>query len=183
MKALTAISRGIDALNEKIGKLVGFFVLAMVAIGAFNSVARYLGRFTETQLSSNAFLEGQWYLFSLLFLLGAGYTLRRDEHVRVDVFYGRLSKKNKAIIDLLGGLLFLLPFCVFALLVSWSSVANSWAVWEQSPDPGGLPRWPIKSMILVSFVLLFFQGISEVIKRIRVLRGDDAGDLVQKEDP
>jgi len=172
MRTLTAISRGIDAMNERVGKLVGFLVLAMVGIGAFNSLARYLGRFTETQLSSNAFLEGQWYLFSLLFLLGAGYTLRRDEHVRVDVFYGRLSTRNKALIDLVGGLLFLLPFCVFALWVSWPSVSNSWSVWEQSPDPGGLPRWPIKTMILVSFVLLFLQGISEVIKRIRVLRGD-----------
>ena len=182
MKALTAISRGIDALNERVGQLVGFLVLAMVSLGAFNSLARYLGRFTETQLSSNAFLEGQWYLFSLLFLLGAGYTLKRNEHVRVDVFYGRLSGRNKAWIDLVGGLLFLLPFCVFALWVSFGTVANSWSVWELSPDPGGLPRWPIKSMILVSFVLLFLQGISEIIKRVQFLRSGD-GTLVQKDPP
>ena len=183
MKALSAISRGIDAVNERIGKLVGFLVLVMVAIGAFNALARYFGRFTETQLSSNAFLEGQWYLFSLLFLLGAGYTLERDEHVRVDVFYGRLSTKAKAWIDLIGGLLFLLPFCVFAFWVSLPSIESSWSVLEQSPDPGGLPRWPIKSMILVSFVLLFLQGISEVIKRLRVLTGHAAMDLVQEDEP
>ena len=169
---MLAISRGIDRMNTWIGKGASLLVLAMVALGAFNAIARYSGRFIEVQLSSNAFIELQWYLFSLLFLLGAGWTLKKDQHVRVDVLFGRLKPRAQAWIDLVGALLFLLPFCVFALWVSFPSVQNSWAVWEQSPDPGGLPRWPLKSMILVSFALLLLQGISELIKRIGRLRGD-----------
>ncbi len=172
MKLLVRLSGAIDRLNTWIGESASLLVLAMVGLGAFNAVARYSGRFIEVQLSSNAFIEGQWYLFSLLFLLGAGYTLQRDQHVRVDVLYGRLGPRAQAWIDLVGALLFLLPFCAFALWSSFPSVQNSWSVWEQSPDPGGLPRWPLKSMILVSFGLLFLQGISELIKRIGRLRGD-----------
>ncbi|MCP4807557.1 MAG: TRAP transporter small permease subunit [Proteobacteria bacterium] len=172
MTALLRVSRWIDGLSELVGKLVGVLVLGMVCLGAFNALARYASRFMDANLSSNAFIEGQWYLFSLVFLLGAGATLARDQHVRVDVFYGRLSPKKKAWIDLLGTILFLLPFCGFALYVSVGTVMDSWAVWEVSPDPGGLPRWPIKTMILVSFTLLGIQGVSELIKRIAVLTGD-----------
>lgn len=161
----------IDRLSEAIGRAVGLLVLGMVLLGAFNALARYAGRFTDTNLSSNAFIEGQWYLFSLVFLLGAAATLARDQHVRVDVLYGRLSLRGKAWIDLLGSVLFLLPFCAFALYVSFGTVASSWEVWETSPDPGGLPRWPIKTMILVSFGLLAIQGVSEFIKRLAVLTG------------
>lgn len=171
MNLLLTISGGIDRLNTWIGKAASLLVLLMVALGAFNAIARYAGRFIEVQLSSNAFIELQWYLFSLLFLLAAGWTLKKDQHVRVDVLYGRLSSRAQAWIDLVGAILFLLPFCVFALWVSFPSVQNSWAVWEQSPDPGGLPRWPLKSMILVSFGLLLLQGISELIKRIGRLSG------------
>ncbi len=169
MSALLALSRAIDWLNEQIGRLVGGLVLLMVGFGAFNAIARYTGRFTETQLSSNAFIELQWYLFSLVFLLGAAYTLRRDQHVRVDVLYGRLSKRAKALIDLVGTLVFLIPFCVFALWVSFPTVSNSWAVLELSPDPGGLPRYPIKTAILVSFALLLLQSISELIKKLEIV--------------
>ena len=137
MSALLRISAAIDWLNEQIGKMVGVLVLAMVGFGAFNALARYAGRFTETQLSSNTFIELQWYLFSLIFLLGAAYTLKRDQHVRVDVLYGRLGPRAKAGVDLAGTVLFLIPFCVFALWVSFPTVKNSWAVWEVSPDPGG----------------------------------------------
>jgi len=169
LSALLALSRAIDWLNEQIGRLVGGLVLLMVGFGAFNAIARYAGRFTETQLSSNAFIELQWYLFSLVFLLGAAYTLRRDQHVRVDVLYGRLSKRGKALIDLVGTLAFLIPFCLFALWVSFPTVSNSWAVLEVSPDPGGLPRYPIKTAILVSFALLLLQSISELIKKLEVV--------------
>ena len=164
-------SRLIDGLSEKVGRLVAVLVLVMVLLGAFNALARYIGRFTETQLASNAYIEGQWYLFSLVFLLGAAYTLKRDQHVRVDVFYGRLSKRGKAWVDFLGALLFLLPFCVFSIWACWPSVQSSWQVLEVSPDPGGLPRYPIKSMILVCFTLLFVQGISEAIKQAAALFG------------
>lgn len=163
--------RRIDALNERIGKAVGWLVLAMVLIGAYNAVARYLGRWIGVNLSSNAYLESQWYLFSLVFLLGAAYTLKHNEHVRVDVLYGRLSTRGRAWIDLIGTLVFLLPFSVFALAVSWPSVHNSWRVLEVSADPGGLPRYPIKTMILVAFCLLIVQGIAEVVRNVAVLRG------------
>lgn len=142
----------------------------MVLIGAYNALARYIDRFSGWGLSSNTYIELQWYLFSVLFLLGAAYTLKHDSHVRVDVFYGRLSARGKAWINLVGTLLFLFPFCVLMLVMSWSSVANSWAVWEMSPDPGGLPRYPIKTIIPIAFVLLILQGVSMLIHQIAILR-------------
>lgn len=163
----------IDGISERSGRLVGWLTLAMVAIGAFNAVARYAGKTIGINLSSNAYIEGQWYLFSLIFLLGAAHTLQRDQHVRVDVLYGRLSKRSKAKIDLAGTILFLIPFCIFGLVICFPTVKNSWAVREVSPDPGGLPRYPIKSMMLVCFGLLLFQSISELFKRIETIRGGD----------
>lgn len=171
MKVWLRMARTIDGLNERMGRLAGWLTLAMVLIGAYNAVVRYLGRFFETNLSSNVYIELQWYLFSLVFLLGAAYTFRRGAHVRVDLLYGRLDERGKAWVDLVGTLVMMLPFTIFCLWVSWPSVRNSWAVREVSPDPGGLARYPIKSMILVAFVLLIAQGISELIQRIAVLRG------------
>lgn len=171
MNLLLRVSRLIDRLNDALGRGVSWLALAMVLLGAFNAVARWLGRFVGRDLSSNAYLEGQWYLFSLLFLLGAAWVLREDRHVRVDVLYGRLSERGKAWVDLAGGLIFLLPFCAFALVVSFPSVANSVAILEVSADPGGLPRWPLKAMLLVSFGLLALQGSSEIVKRVAFLRG------------
>jgi TRAP-type mannitol/chloroaromatic compound transport system permease small subunit len=142
----------------------------MVLIGAYNAVARYLDRFTGWGLSSNTYIELQWYLFSLVFLLGAAYTLKHDSHVRVDVLYGRLSARNKAWVNLLGVVLFLFPFCLLMLIMSWSSVQNSWSVMEMSPDPGGLPRYPIKTVIPIAFILLMFQGVSMLVAQIDVLR-------------
>ncbi len=171
MKRLLLLSRLIDGLSDRVGRGASWLALAMVLLGAFNAVARWIGRFVGHDFSSNAYLEGQWYLFSLLFLLGAAWALREDRHVRVDVLYGRLSDRGKAWIDLAGGLVFLLPFCVFALVVSWPSVFSSIAILEVSPDPGGLPRWPLKAMLLVSFALLGLQGVSEIIKRVAFLSG------------
>lgn len=163
--------RAIDRVSELTGQAVLWLVGVMVVLGAFNAVARYVTRWTDVSLSSNAYIEAQWYLFSIVFLLGAAYALRHDAHVRVDVFYGRLSPRGKAWVDLAGTVLFLLPFCVFMLVVSWPSVAASWRVREVSPDPGGLPRYPIKALILVAFALLLLQGVAEALKRVRVLRG------------
>ena len=171
---LPAMVRAVDAVSEWTGHTVRWLVAVMVGVGAFNAVARYLGRWTGTSLSSNAYIELQWYLFSLVFLLGASYALKHDAHVRVDVLYGRLSPRGRAWIDLLGTLLFLIPFSVFMLAASWPSVAASWRVREVSPDPGGLPRYPIKAVILVAFVLLIAQGVAEAAKRVRVLRGAPA---------
>ncbi len=167
---LKSVASSIDQFNERVGKVVYWLTLIMVMIGAYNAIARYFDRYTGWGLSSNTYIELQWYLFSLVFLLGAAYTLKRDSHVRVDVLYGRLSRKGKAWVNLLGTVLFLFPFCILMIIVSWSSVTNSWAVMEMSPDPGGLPRYPIKTMIPIAFLLLILQGISMLLNQIIILR-------------
>ena len=175
MKACLAFARRVDRLNERLGSAVAWLALAMVLIGAYNAVARYLGRFIGRDLSSNTYVELQWYLFSVLFLLGAAWALKRDGHVRVDVVYGHLPPRARAWIDVAGTLLLLLPFCALMLALAWPYVANSVAVREGSPDPGGLARWPIKALIPASFALLFLQGLSELTKRLAVALGvDDA---------
>ena len=136
----------------------------MVLVGVWNVVGRYLGRWLGQNLTSNALIEIQWYLFDLVFLLGAAYALKHNEHVRVDLFYKGWNRKRKALANLICTLLFLIPFSVMVIYYSWGTIINSWKIWEISPDPGGLPRYPIKSMIIVGFVLLIFQGISEAIK-------------------
>ena len=168
--ALARLSRTVDRFNRRLGNLVTWLTLGMVLIGAFNSIARYLGRSVGANLSSNAWIELQWYLFSIVFLLGSAHALEQGAHVRVDVLYGRLPARARHWIDLLGSLLFLLPFTVFGLVISWPAVRNSWSVREVSPDPGGLPRYPIKAVILVAFALLMLQGISEAIKAAGRLR-------------
>ena len=164
MQKLLQISRIIDAINEWIGRLTYWLVLFMVLVGVWNVVGRYLGRWLGQNLTSNALIEIQWYLFDLVFLLGAAYALKHNEHVRVDLFYKGWNRKRKALANLIGTLLFLIPFSVMVIYYSWGTILNSWKIGEISPDPGGLPRYPIKSMIIVGFVLLIFQGISEAIK-------------------
>lgn len=171
MKPWLRLAGIIDTINEWVGRVILWLVGAMVLIAAFNAIARYAGRYVGVNLSSNAYIELQWYLFSLVFLLGAAYALRHDAHVRVDLVYGRLGPRGRAWIDLLGTVLFLLPFSVLMLWVSYPSIRASWEIREVSPDPGGLPRYPIKAVILVAFALLILQGISELIKQIAILRG------------
>lgn len=177
----------IDRIMERIAQGVCWLTLAMILIGAFNAVARYGSRFIDVNLSSNALIEIQWYLFSLVFLLGAAYTFKRDGHVRVDVFYGRLSPRPKAWLNLVGNIVFLIPFCCFMIFVSWGWLMNSWAVWEDSPDPGGLPRYPIKTLVPLAFVLLFFQASSNSIKQCAFLAGqapnpaENAGTLAERD--
>ena len=175
MRFWLRLSSWIDRFNERVGIGVYWLSLIMVLIGAYNAIARYLDRFTGWGLSSNLYIELQWYLFSLLFLLGAAYTLKYDSHVRVDVFYGKLSRRSKAWVNLLGTCLFLFPFCVLMLIMSVPSVLNSWAVFEMSPDPGGLPRYPIKTMIPVAFVFVILQGISLLVKQVSILKEDNSG--------
>ena len=169
MTSLRRISAAIDRLNDRIGAAIQWIVLVMVIVGAFNALARYAGRYTSLSLSSNAYLELQWYLFSLIFLMGAAYGLNHDYHVRVDVLYARLGLRARAWIDLIGSALFLAPFAFVMLWISWGPVANSWAILETSPDPGGLPRYPIKTVILVSFFLLLLQAISQIVKNAAIL--------------
>jgi len=171
MTLLRRFSTAVDGLNDFIGGAIRWLALVMVLVGAFNALARYATRYTDVSLSSNAYLDLQWYMFSLIFLLGAAYGLNHDVHVRVDVVYERLSAKAQAWIDLAGTVLFLLPFSVLFLWVSWPAVRNSWSIQEVSPDPGGLARYPIKAVILVCFVLLILQGLSQVVKQVDVIRG------------
>lgn len=161
----------IDRFNERAGRVILWCTFVMVLVGAFNTVARYLGQYLGVSLSSNFYIEAQWYLFSLVFLLGAAYTLRHDRHVRADVIYGRLSRRARAWIDLLGTVLFLIPFSALMLWVSWPAVRRSWAIMETSPDPGGLPRYPIKTVVLVAFVLVMAQGVAVAIRNWAVIRG------------
>jgi TRAP-type mannitol/chloroaromatic compound transport system permease small subunit len=146
-----------------------------VVIGGFNALVRYVDRFTGLGLSSNTYIEAQWYLFAAVFLLAAAYTLRHDAHVRVDVFYGRLGRRERAWIDLAGTVLLLVPFCVLMIVVSWPFVADSWLRHEMSPDPGGLARYPIKSLIPLAFFLLLVQGLALLIRQIAILRGHIPG--------
>ncbi len=171
MRALLRIAHRIDQANEQIGRIAYWLTLVMVGVGAYNTLVRYLDRFTGLGLSSNTYIELQWYMYSLIFLLGAAWTLKHDAHVRVDVLFARLSPRGRAWVNLGGSALFLLPFCLLVIWTSWSTVYNSWAVLEVSPDPGGLPRYPIKTVIPIAFFLLFLQGISLAIKQIAFLRG------------
>ena len=168
--------RGVDRLSAQVGVWMGWAALAMILIGAFNALARYAGRWFGASLSSNAYLEMQWYLFSAVFLLGASYGLSRGSHVRVDVLYSRFSVKTQARVDFLGSIFFLLPFVAVSMWLSWGPIARSWQIREQSPDPGGLARYPIKTVILIGFVLLFIQGVAEVAKSWIVLRGGETGE-------
>lgn len=167
------IAARIERAQDRLGTVVAWLALGMVLIGAYNAVVRYLGRGLGFHLSSNAYIELQWYLFSLIFLLGAAYTLRRDAHVRVDVIYGRVSARARAWIDLCGTWLLLVPFCVASIVLSWPAVRNSWAVWEGSPDPGGLPRFPLKTMIPISFALILLQAVAWTIRSVAALRSTE----------
>lgn len=171
LQQLLRLSRIIDGLNEMIGRLIYWLVILMVIVGFWNVIGRYLGRTVGQNLTSNALIETQWYIFDLVFLLGGAYALKHNEHVRVDLFYTRWSPKRKALANLIGTILFLIPFTIILVVVSWGAVFNSWAILETSPDPGGLPRYPIKSMILVSCILLILQGISEIIKNLAIFTG------------
>jgi TRAP-type mannitol/chloroaromatic compound transport system permease small subunit len=166
MKVLLAVSRGIDALNERVGRTVLWLVLVMVLVSSGNAVSRYL-----FSASSNAWLELQWYLFAAVFLLCSGYTLLHNEHIRIDVVSSRLSQRTRAWIDIIGTLFFLLPMSITILSLSWPIFVNAWVSSEMSSNAGGLIRWPPRLLVPAGFLLLTLQGISELIKRIAFLRG------------
>ena len=169
--SLLPIAKKIDRFTNTIGKLAYWLVLVMIGVGVWNVLGRYIGNAVGQNLSSNALIETQWYLFDLVFLLGAAYTLQHNEHVRVDVFYAGWNRKRKALADLLGTVFFLIPFSILVIYFSWESVVQSWIIRETSPDPGGLSRYPIKAMVIVSFLLLIIQGISETIKNWAIIQG------------
>lgn len=172
MRALLRLSAGIDACNRRLGRAVSWLLLVMVLVGAYNALARWLeGEGIGIRLSSNALLELQWYLFGLVVLLGAPHALRLGDHVRVDLIQGGLPQRGRWWLDLAGGVLFLIPFCLGTVWLSLDFVADSWEQREISNDPGGLPRWPLKPVVPISFALLALQGASECIKRAALLRG------------
>jgi TRAP-type mannitol/chloroaromatic compound transport system permease small subunit len=163
---LLRFARGIDRLNEVIGRAVSWLGLAAVVICAAAATARY-----ALNVGSNAWLEIQWYLNAAVFLLVAGYTLKRHEHVRIDVLAGRFSARAQAWIDILGGVFMLLPAAIIIAWYSWPSLVNSYRIQEYSSDPGGLIRWPVRMLIPIAFSLLALQGVSEIIKRVGFLKG------------
>ena len=166
MNALLKLSHQIDALTERIGKAALWLVLVVVLISAANAIMRYAFNY-----SSNAFLEIQWYLFGLIFLSYAGYTLLRNEHVRIDLISGKFSKRGQAWIDIFGILFFLMPMAIAIMLLSWPVFMHALASNEMSNSAGGLIIWPARFMIPAGFFLLILQAISELIKRIGFLKG------------
>ena len=172
MHILLAISRAIDKLNEKLAVIADWLVLLSCLISAGNAFLRY-----AFSISSNAWLEIQWYMFGALVLLGASYTLRRNEHVRVDIVYSNLSTRRQICVDIFGGILFLLPATIILAYLSWPVFYNSWVQGEISTNAGGLIRWPIKIFLPLGFALLSLQGISELIKRVAMLTGHMQADL------
>jgi TRAP-type mannitol/chloroaromatic compound transport system permease small subunit len=176
---LLKFSQFIDNGADKLGWLSNWLVLLTIGVGFFNVVARYMGRFIGVQLSSNALLELQWYLFSLTFLFGFVYILRHGENVRVDFLYTNMSEKKRALVDFVGTVLFLIPFSILGICVtfnpvlqSWGRLSDgSWGTWEISSDANGLPRAPIKTMVPVALLLLLLQSISQTIKYLAVILG------------
>lgn len=166
MQPLLALSRAIDWLNERVGRLLLWVVLVLTLISAGNALMRY-----GFNYSSNAYLEIQWYLYSLVFLGAAGYTLKHNAHVRIDLLAGRLSRRAQAWIDVFGFVFMMLPPCVLIGWYGWQFFMDSWQAHEISGDAGGLVRWPVKLIVPVAFGLLILQGVSELIKRIAFLRG------------
>jgi TRAP-type mannitol/chloroaromatic compound transport system permease small subunit len=174
---LLRISALIDAINERIGKAVYWLVLVAVLISAGNAIVRKL-----FNMSSNAFLETQWYLFSAVFLLCAGYTLLRNEHVRIDIISGRLSPKAQAWIDVFGTLFFLMPMAVLIMWLSWPYFLRAYTEHEISGSAGGLTLWPARLLLPVGFALLVLQGLSELVKRIAFI-ADKGPDPIVRHDP
>lgn len=176
MSFFLALSKWIDAINEKIGLAVGWALMAAVLICSGNAIIRY-----AFNRSSNAWLEIQWYLFSLMFLMAAAYTLRRNEHVRIDVIVSRLSQRAQVWVDIFGLVFFLMPMTLLTLYYAVPFAALSFQNEELSSNSGGLILWPAKMMIPVGFALLALQGVSELIKRFGFLAGRVDASAFQKQ--
>ena len=177
MRILMRLAALIDALNERVGKTVYWLVLVAVLVSAGNAIVRKL-----FNMSSNAFLELQWYLFSAVFLFSAGFTLLRNEHVRIDVIAGRLSPRAQAWIDVFGTVFFLLPMALLILWLSWPIFIRTYTHGEISTNAGGLLIWPARLMVPIGFALLSLQGLSELVKRIAFLTGTGP-DPIKRHDP
>jgi len=166
MQGLLKLSRAIDWLSERIGRTVFWLVLVAVLISAGNAIIR-----KAFDMSSNAWLEVQWYLFSAIFLLCAGYTLLRNEHVRIDVLLHRLPKRTQILIDIFGFIFFMAPFVLLMVYLSWPVFMRAYVSGEMSENAGGLIRWPVYVLAPIGFALLALQSVSELIKRFAFLKG------------
>ncbi|WP_407146942.1 TRAP transporter small permease subunit [Bradyrhizobium sp. ORS 86] len=166
MQSLLKLSSGIDAFTRWIGKRLSWLILVAVIISAINAIVR-----KTLDMSSNSWLELQWVLFSIVFLLCSPWTLLDNEHIRIDIVNNLLPKRVRDAIDVVGHLFFLLPLCVVMIITGGPFFWRSYEINEQSGNAGGLPQWPAKSLIIIAFSFLFIQGISELIKRIAVMRG------------
>ncbi len=167
MGYLIKLSMLIDAMNDRLGQLANWLVLAACLISAANAMSRY-----AYDLSSNAYLEIQWYLFAAIVMLGASHTLRVNEHVRVDIIYTHLPERGKEWLDMVGTAVFLVPSMLAIAWYSWPFFMQSWEIQEISGNAGGLIRWPVKVLVPLGFTLVALQGVSEIIKRAASLRGD-----------
>ena len=191
MTFLLGMTRGIDAGTRALGVVAWWSSLAMVLIGAENVIARYgynliydtLGEGVARALSNNTYFELQSLLYNVVFLIGAAYVLQVDGHVRVDIIFSQLSARRRAWIDILGTLFFLWPFAILTVHFSQRYVASSWSAQEFSPNAGGLPRYPIKTLIVVAFALLMVQGLSQIIKHAAFLRGHPASGSLYANEP
>ncbi len=170
MGPLLAFSRGMDWVSAQFGKVADWCILLSCLISAGNAVVRY-----GLSTSSNAWLEVQWYLFAAVVMLGAAYTLLKNEHVRVDLVYGMLSERGKLWVDVFGLIVFMLPATILLAWMTWPFFVDAWMRNEGSPNAGGLLRWPVKILLPIGFVVLALQGVSELVKRIALLRGEDLG--------
>lgn len=166
LQALLKVSERIDAFTRWTGKRLAWLILVAVVISAVNAIVR-----KAFDTSSNSWLELQWVLFSVVFLLCSPWTLLDNEHIRIDIFNNMLPKPVRNVIDLIGHVFFLLPLCVVMIVTGVPFFQRSFEINEQSGNAGGLPQWPAKSLIMLGFALLFVQGISEIVKRIAIMRG------------
>lgn len=177
MSGLMKLSGLIDTLNERIGKSIIWLVLIAVLVSTINAIVR-----KAFDISSNAFLELQWYLFSGMFLLGAAYALMRNQHVRIDVVTGRFSERTQVKLDIFGFVFFLIPVVLLVIYESWPVFVDSFQTGEMSSNAGGLILWPARLLVPVGFVLLLLQGFSEIIKRVAFLNGQGPNPLAKKEE-
>ena len=192
-RALVGFGRLVDRLSEGLGWLAKWLVPVCVSVAFANVVLRYLGRFQGRALTSNRYVELQWMLFGAIFLLVLPYILKHNINVRVDIFSQKLSKRRQAVIDFAGHLIGVVPFCLFALWVNWDFALRSlfekgerwgtwkvWQIWEQSPDADGLPRGPIKALVLLGFAFLFLQTVAELIRLGAVLAGKVDSETIER---
>jgi TRAP-type mannitol/chloroaromatic compound transport system permease small subunit len=164
VEPLLKLSRAIDFINDRFGEVANWLVLLACLISAGNAMSRY-----AFSLSSNAWLEVQWYMFAGMVMLGAPHTLRLNEHVRVDLLFSSVSERTRIWIDILGIIFFLFPICIILMYFTWPWFVESWHIQEMSSNAGGLIRWPVKLVLPVGFALMALQGVSELIKRIEAL--------------